>query len=73
MTQIISRIDSEELSRIKNQFALRDRINSERYELTQTERTNPQVFFDSASTPQTITQNTLQGLKYPLELDGKGA
>ena len=72
MTQIISRIDSEELSRIKNQFALKDRINSERYELTQTERTNPQVFFDSASTPQTITQNTLQGLKYPLELDGKG-
>jgi hypothetical protein len=36
--QITARIDSKQLSEIKNNFALRDRINSDRYELTQTER-----------------------------------
>jgi phage baseplate assembly protein W len=70
--QITSRIDSEQLASIKNQFALRDRINADRYELTQIERRNPTTFFDLSSTPSALTQTTLQGLKYPLELDGKG-
>lgn len=71
--EITSRIDSAELSAIKNQFALRDRINSDRYELTQIERRNPVVRpFDSTSRPSDLTQSALQGLKYPLELDGKG-
>jgi phage baseplate assembly protein W len=70
--QITSRIDTTELKAIKNQFALRDRINSDRYELTQTERRNPQVLFDSGTPSAAITQSTMRGLKYPLELDGKG-
>ena len=70
--EITSRIDNVELTEIKNRFALRDRINADRYELTQTERRNPTVLFDQASTPQALTQTTLQGLKYPLELDGDG-
>lgn len=70
--QITSRIDSEELAKIKNQFALRDRINSDRYELTQIERKNPQILFNETTKPGAITQSTMRGLKYPLELDGKG-
>lgn len=70
--QITSRIDSEDLAKIKNQFALRDRINSDRYELTQIERKNPQILFNETTKPGAITQSTMRGLKYPLELDGKG-
>jgi phage baseplate assembly protein W len=70
--EITSRIDTIELTAIKNQFALRDRINSDRYEITQIERRNPTAFFDQSSTPKALTQTTLQGLKYPLELDGSG-
>lgn len=70
--QIASRIDSEELAKIKNQFALRDRVNSDRYELAQTERRNPQILFNESARPGAITQTTLRGLKYPLELDGNG-
>lgn len=70
--QITSRIDSEELAKIKNQFALRDRINSDRYELTQIERKNPQILFNETTKPGAITQSTMRGLKYPLELDGNG-
>lgn len=72
MTQITSRIDTEDLANIKNQFALRDRINSDRYELAQIERRNPSVLFDEGTGPGSVTQSTLQGLKYPLEVDGKG-
>ena len=70
--QITSRIDTTELKDIKNQFALRDRVNSDRYELTQTERRNPQILFNSETVPNAITQSTMRGLKYPLELDGNG-
>jgi phage baseplate assembly protein W len=70
--QIRSRIDTEDLTRIKNQLALRERVNSDRYELNQTERKNPVVLFDETSSPTLVTQSTLQGLKYPLELDGRG-
>lgn len=71
-SQIQARIDTEQLSKIKNQFALRDRINADRYELTQTERSNPQLIFDEGVGPRAITQATMRGLKYPLELDGRG-
>lgn len=70
--QITSRIDTDQLKAIKNQFALRDRINSDRYELAQTERRNPQILFESGTPPGAITQSTMRGLKYPLELDGEG-
>jgi phage baseplate assembly protein W len=70
--QIAARIDSTELAKIKNQFALREITNADRYELAQTERRNPQVLFDETSSPSSVTQTTMQGLKYPLELDGNG-
>lgn len=70
--QITSRIDSAELAAIKNQFALRDRINADRYELNQAERRNPTVFFGDSSNPRDLTQSTLRGLKYPLEVDENG-
>jgi len=72
MEEIVSRIDSQQLSQIKNQFALRERINSERYELRQAERKSPGVLFDSPRTTLTFSDATLQGPSYPLELDGKG-
>ena len=70
--QIPQRIDSKELTSIKNRFSLRERINSDLYEQNQYERRNPVVLFDELSTPPQLTQSTLRGLKYPLELDGKG-
>ena len=70
--QIQARIDSEELAGIKNQFALRDRINADRYELTQAERKSPALVFDSSASQATLSDSTLRGLKYPLELDGAG-
>jgi len=70
--QITSRIDTEELAKIKNQFSLRERVNSDRYELDQTERRNPQILFDESAKPGAVTQTTLRGLKYPLEMDGRG-
>lgn len=70
--QITSRIDSAELASIKNQFALRERINSDRYELDQIERRNPAIFFGDAAKPSDLTQSTLRGLKYPLELNENG-
>lgn len=72
MEEIIARIDTEELTKIKNQFALRDRINADRYELTQLERKNPAILFDSPRSSVTFADATLRGLSYPLELDGNG-
>jgi phage baseplate assembly protein W len=70
--QITPRIDSAGLAAIKNQFALRERINSDRYEQNQYEQRNPVILFDRFSKPSQLTQSTLLGLKYPLELDGQG-
>jgi hypothetical protein len=67
-----NRIDTAELSRIKNQFRLRDRSNSDRFEELRSERANPSVLFDSLATPESLERNTLLGLSYPLELDGNG-
>ena len=70
--EITSRIDSAELASIKNQFALRDRINSDNYELNQAERRNPSILFNAFSKPSELTQATMRGLKYPLELNESG-
>jgi phage baseplate assembly protein W len=70
--EISSRIDSTELALIKNKFALRDRINADQYGTSTAENSISVNLFDSFSKPSDLTQSTLQGLKYPLELDGKG-
>lgn len=69
--QIKPRIDTLELQRIKNQLALRDRINADNYENNQLARRNPPVIFSEQSGPS-LSETALRGLKYPLQLDGKG-
>ena len=71
LPQITSRIDTPELQNIKNQLALRDRINADNYENIQLERRNPSVVFSEQSTPS-LADTALRGLSYPLELNGKG-
>lgn len=68
---IPKRLDTEELARIKDQLSYRERVNSELYESQQLERKNPVIIFSDDSKPA-LSENTLVGLKYPLELDGKG-
>ncbi|MGA1706912.1 MAG: hypothetical protein ACO39X_07715 [Candidatus Nanopelagicaceae bacterium] len=70
--QIAARIDTAELASIKNQFALRDRVNADRYELDQAQRRAPAIIFDSSASSASLSESTLRGLKYPLELDGSG-
>jgi hypothetical protein len=67
-----NRIDTPELVRIKNNFALRDRVNFENREELLREKRNPRLYFDSASTNSSLGENTLRGLSYPLKLDGQG-
>lgn len=69
---IPSRIDTEELQLIKNEFALRDRINAEFYENDQRERQNPRLIFNELTSNANLSKSTLSGLTYPLRLDGKG-
>ena len=64
-----NRIDSTELSRIKNNFALRDRANSEQLSKI---KDPVKIIFNKLSTPSSLGSNTLSGLSYPLELDGQG-
>lgn len=71
LPQITQRIDTPELQNIKNQFALRERINSDLYETNQLLRKNPNVIFSQQS-QTSLTDSVLRGLKYPLELDGRG-
>lgn len=71
LPKITARIDTPELQRIKNQLALRDRINADRYEQTQLERKNPSIIFSNQSSPS-LSDATLRGLTYPIELNGKG-
>ena len=71
-TQYPNRIDTTEIARIKQRFALRDRANSENSASILEERRQPQVLFDRLSTPESLGANTLRGLSYPLELDGQG-
>ena len=72
ITTYPNQIDSAELSRIKNNFRLRDRSNSDNRDLIRRERRNPVVVFDNLSTPSSLEQNTLRGLSYPLSVDGNG-
>jgi phage baseplate assembly protein W len=65
--EIASRIDSAQLTSIKEKFTLRDLANSENLQTPE-----PLAIFDAFSKPSDLTQSTLQGLKYPLELDGQG-
>jgi phage baseplate assembly protein W len=65
-----NRIDTPELTRIKNNFALRDRFNIENRETLLREKRNPQLFFDSST--NSLGDGALQGLSYPLKLDGRG-
>ena len=71
LPQITSRVDTSDLQNIKNQLALRDRINADRYENNQLERRNPSVIFSEQS-GLSLADTALRGLKYPLELNGKG-
>lgn len=71
--ELTQRIDTEELTRIKNTFQLKNRINADRYELNKLSKENPTILFNAGSTKEQFTSGaTLQGLSYPLELDGKG-
>ena len=63
---------NEDLKNIKNQFALRDRINADRYETNQLERRNPRILFDAPTSSVSFADSTLKGLSYPLEVDGAG-
>jgi hypothetical protein len=67
-----NQIDSEELSRIKTKFSLRDRSNSENSDSISRSKQNPVIVFDKLSTPASLGTTTLRGPTYPLQLDGKG-
>jgi hypothetical protein len=69
---IPNRIDTAELARIKNQFRLRDRSNSDLSESIRLDRSNPVRVFDNLATPASLEGTTLRGLSYPLEVDGNG-
>lgn len=69
---IPNRLDPAELSRIKNQFRLRDRSNSDLSESIRRDRSNPVRTIDRLATPASLESTTLRGLSYPLELDGHG-
>jgi phage baseplate assembly protein W len=62
-----NQIDSAELSKIKNNFALRDRANSEIRS-----KTEIPIYFDKLSTNDSLGKDTLKGLTYPLALDNQG-
>lgn len=67
-----NRIDTEELTRIKNNFAPRDRVNSEYSSQISSTKSNPLVIFNDLSSSKSLPQGTLLGLAYPLELDNNG-
>ena len=67
-----NQIDTAELSKIKNQFLLRDRDNIENSERILAQKANPVRYFDNLSTPDSLEKATLRGPSYPLELDGSG-
>lgn len=67
-----NRIESNEVTTIRNKFLLRDRSNYDNSNLIRQERSEPVIIFDRLSTPYSLEQNTLRGLSYPLEVDGLG-
>jgi hypothetical protein len=69
----LPRVDNEELQKIKANFGPRDNIRADNYEINKYNREFPNIvtkgkFKDKAD----LTETTLFGLSYPLELDGKG-
>ena len=69
--KITARVDTLELQNIKNQLAIRERINSDNYEVNQLERRNPVVIFSEQGS-SSLAESALRGLTYPLELNGRG-
>jgi len=68
-----SRIDSEELQKIKSNFKLGDNVRSLTYELNKFNRENPQLIQQKLYTTESgVGEGTLFGLSYPLELNDKG-
>lgn len=67
-----NQIDTAELSRIKNQFLLRDRDNIENSSAILAQKAKPLRYFDNLATPDSLEKATLRGPSYPLELDGAG-
>ena len=68
-----SRIDTEELQRIKSNFKLGDNIRSLTYEQNKYNRANPQLIQKGLYTTETgVGEGTLFGLSYPLELNDNG-
>jgi hypothetical protein len=67
-----SRIDSEELRKIKSLLSIRQNINAERFETNRYVKSNPSVIFDASSNVSNFSDSTLRGLSYPLKLDGNG-
>lgn len=70
--EITSRVDSEQLTQIKNKFSLRDLANADSYESNQITRQNPPLVFGSSAPSSNLSPSVMRGLKYPLELDGQG-
>lgn len=68
-----NRIDTAELNRIRNKFALRDRSNFDNSGEIVRQKRNPVLVFDNLSTPASLEQNTLRGLTYPLKFDESGS
>ena len=69
----LPRVDNEELQKIKANFGVRDNTRADNYEVNKYNREFPNIvtkgkFKDKAD----LTETTLFGLSYPLELDGKG-
>ena len=69
----LPRVDNEELQKIKANFGVRDNTIANNYEVNKYNREFPNIvtkgkFKDKAD----LTETTLFGLSYPLELDGKG-
>jgi hypothetical protein len=68
----IRRIDNPDLQRIKSNFLLRDKVNSELSEQIKAEKSNPVLIFSEVSGPGSPGQGALRGLTYPFKLDGSG-
>ena len=65
--ELVNRIDSQELYRIKSNFAARDLHNAEN------PRPAPMLAFGDFGGNTSLSDTTLCGLKYPLEVDSNGS
>jgi len=68
-----SRADSAELQRIKSNFQVADNERAENFELRDFNRKNPVILPNGLIvTDEKFSENSLRGLTYPLQIDGKG-